>query len=383
MANMRIGIDIRPLLDSARSGIGEYTQNLLKAIFETDKTNQYFLFYNVWNKNLEKNLPKFDFPDVKWCATRWPNKVFNFSGRIFGFPKFDKIIEHRFKIKLDLFFCPNFGFISLSKNIKKIVVAHDLSFLVNSDWFSLKRKLWHKTIGAKRYFKTADSIVAVSENTKRDLVDFYNISEEKIKVIYPGIKEVKPQEIGILKKFDLPAKFIFYLGTIEPRKNVLGIIKAFEAWKNNSKIADDYFLVLAGARGWLSGDVWKAIADSPFKNKIKYLGYVAEEDKFALYHSASLFLYPSFYEGFGLPPLEAMSCGVPVIASANSSFPEVLGDAAFLVNPYDLNDIANGIEEVLSNQTFRELLIKKGEERVEKFSWQKAAEEWTDLVNRL
>lgn len=285
----------------------------------------------------------------------------------------------------------------------------------------------------KKFFKEVEMVVAVSENTKRDLVDLYQISEEKIKVIYPGVvvppsviprsvsdeesrgrspasgginsattHEINgsrvtssPRDSSVVslpqnddleaakQKFGLPEKFVLFLGTIEPRKNVLGIIRAFEAWKRNPELSKDYHLVLAGFKGWSSKNVWRAISKSPCKNQIKYLGPVSEEEKFALYRSASLFLYPSFYEGFGFPPLEAMGCGVAVIASANSSFPEVLGDAALLVNPYDTNDIANGIEMILGNDNIREQFVGKGLEQVKKFSWQKAAEEWMDLIKRL
>ncbi len=395
---MNIGIDVRPLLDPIKSGVPEYIRNLLENIFKTDNPpnpppyvrgskeglNQYFLFYNVWDKNLEKNLPEFDYPNVQWYASHYPNKIFNFSGRLFGFPKFDKIIEKHFKVKLDLFICFNYELISLSPDLKKIVVAHDLSFVINLAWSSFKRRFKQcKLMSPEKFFKEADSVVAVSENTKRDLLDIFKITEKKITVIYPGVSvppSVTPAEAGV-QKFNLPQKFILCLGTIEPRKNVLGIVKAFEIWQEKSALAKDFYLVLAGFKGWSSSAVWRAIGRSPYKEKIKYLGAVSEEDKFSLYRLAKLFLSPSFYEGFGFPPLEAMTNGIPVIASANSSFPEVLGDAAYLVNPYDINDMASGIEAVLSNDKIREQFVQKGLEQVKKFNWQKSAEEWVNLVN--
>jgi glycosyltransferase involved in cell wall biosynthesis len=319
---------------------------------------------------------------------------------VFGYPKFDRIIDERFKVKLDLFICFNYELISLSSRLKKIVVAHDLSFAINPDWFSLKRRIKYQWLmNPYNFFKQTDLIIAVSENTKRDLMDLYKISENKIKVIYPGVSDLTNQaernylideatkinlksNEAIKEKLNLPEKFILFLGTIEPRKNILGIIKAFETWKKGSKIAEDYFLVLAGARGQASKGIWKAIKKSPFKDKIKYLSYVDENEKFVLYRLAKLFLYPSFYEGFGFPPLEAMSCGTPVIASISSSFPEVLGDSALLINPYDINDIVRGIEVMLENQEIRERFVKNGLERVKIFNWEKCALEWVNLISK-
>lgn len=389
---MNIGIDIRPLMHPVRTGVGEYTYELLNAIFELDKTNQYFLFYNS-QKNISKNLPKWNGDNIHYTHTAWPNKVFNVCIKLFGWPKLDKIIIKKCKLKiensqLDWFYSPNLNFTSLSKNTKHLITIHDLSFEFFPEFYTKKRQLWHKIINYKKQCQKATKIIVPSENTKRDLVDKYKIPAEKIQIIYPGlssvfknldIENVRRQQMQIKKKYFLPENFMLFLGTIEPRKNIVGIIKSFE--KIYPLLPADYSLVIAGTPGWKNKKIYAAAHQSAVREQIKFIGYIAPEDKPALYASTNLFVYPSFYEGFGFPVLEAMAMGIPVITSDRSSLPELASQASTLVNPNKINEITQAMKEILTNTAQRSNQIKNGLSVVTKFSWDRAAREWLSQLS--
>ncbi|MCX6742935.1 MAG: glycosyltransferase family 1 protein, partial [Candidatus Parcubacteria bacterium] len=169
--------------------------------------------------------------------------------------------------------------------------------------------------------------------------------------------------------------FILFLGTLEPRKNVTGIIEAFNLLKQNFPQYSDLCLIIAGEKGWHYERIFELAKNSPFTKQIIYLDYISRQDKPLLYNLAEIFIFPSFYEGFGFPALEAQACGLPVIASANSSFPEILGASAFLVNPDHIEELASSLYQILSNQELRQGLINKGLENANRFSWQTCAEE--------
>jgi len=174
---------------------------------------------------------------------------------------------------------------------------------------------------------------------------------------------------NIGKKYNLPDKFILYFGTIEPRKNIIGLIRAFELLRKKQPIK----LVIAGAKGWLYQDIFKAARQSKYRREIIFTGFVEETDKPYLYNLAELFVYPSFFEGFGFPPLEAMACGVPTIVSRTSSLPEAVGQGALMIDPYHTDELAWAMEIVLSNQDLRGRLIQEGIAQAKKFSWPKCA----------
>ena len=385
---MLIGIDIRTLMDSRYSGVSEYTLNLIKEILKLDNYNEYRLFYNSFNNC--PNIPEFSGKNVKLVKYNYPNKILNYLFfKFFNYPKIDK------KLKVDIFFMPHINFIGLSSKVKKIITIHDLSFLRNPEFFSTRKNFWHSMIDVSRLLKKFDQIIAVSENTKRDIIELCGIDSEKVKVIYSGISQecrmiADPNSIEtkkldeVKRKYNLSDKFILYLGTIEPRKNIIGIIRAY----NQLRILDkrencelqDLKLIIAGGRGWKSKDIYKEQELSEYKDDIKFLGYIDFEDKVYLYNLASVFIYPSFYEGFGFPLLEAMACGTPVVASYSSSLPEVMGSAGLLVNPYNINDIACAIKQILSNKDLRDKLIKKGLKQASKFNWAKTATEYLKIA---
>ncbi|MDD5043684.1 MAG: glycosyltransferase family 1 protein [Patescibacteria group bacterium] len=375
MAN--VIVDIRPLMERHRTGVSVYTENTLRSVLERDQKNKYFLFYNSFKSPAD--LPKFNRSDVFYCGFRYPNKILNLTMRFLGWPKVDKMVGKKFHIKADVFWMPNWQFIALSKNIKKILTVHDLSPLLYPDFFSLKRRLWHKLINTPKLCRTFDRLIAVSENTKNDLIKTLGLSEEKVTVVYPGTNsqlETHNLKLETIKtKYNLPDKFILYLGTLEPRKNIIGIITAFEKLINCRLPVAGCQLILAGPRGWLYEDIYRAAKQSPVADKIRFINYVAEDDKPTFYAAAELFIFPSFYEGFGFPPLEAMAAGTPVVASLGSSVGEILGDAALLVDPYNTNEIAGAMEQILTDEGLKNKLIERGRELVKRYSWGKCGEE--------
>lgn len=378
---MRIGIDIRTLMDAQYSGVPEYTYNLVTEILKLDKKNEYRLFYNS-ARDISGRMPKFEAPNVKVVKRRYPNKILNYLlFKVFNRPKIDKLLG------VDLFLMPHINFVALSGGAKSILIIHDLSFLRYPQFFSARKNFWHKMIAAPKLVKKFDKIITISESTKNDIVELCGVSPEKVRVIYSGIgKEFKKIEnkegdemLSIKKKYDLPDKFILFLGTIEPRKNIAGLIRAYDELRIVNRELEDCKLVIAGGAGWKSDDIFKTWENSPYKDDIKFLGYVEREEKVYLYNLASLFVYPSFYEGFGFPPLEAMACGTPVIASFSSSLPEILGAAALLVDPHDYKDMARAIEQMLKSDKLRNDFIKRGLKRAEEFSWGKTAGEYLEL----
>jgi len=402
---MTIGIDLRVLAKGRRTGVENYTIELLSHLLPLDKTIKYKFFYSGFRK------AKLDYPwlkgrNVKIKKIRIPNRVLDLFLRFLRFPKLDKILGPPAGEagKVDIFLSPHFLVAPLSQKTKNIIIFYDLSFIRFPEFFSKTKLFWHKFIYPKKQAQKSDLIVSISECTKNDLIELYRVNPEKIKLIYPGVDEkFKPIEendsklLGVAEKYNLPASFILYFGTIEPRKNILGLIKAFEEikrgkkgkvldvdWlgfegvvKTQEKSADfsDLKLVIAGTKGWLYKEVFRVAKNSEFRDDIIFTGFIDEEDKPYLYNLASIFVYPSFFEGFGLPPLEAMACGIPTIVSNRSSLPEVVGTGAIMLDPHNLDELVFAIKEVLNNEDLRELLIKRGVERAKLFNWDKTAKQ--------
>ncbi len=383
---MRIGIDIRCLAEGRRTGVEEYTINLLHNLFSIDKKNKYVLFFNLFRKP-KINLSDFKkYKNVSVKIYRCPNKLLNFLFWYFGWPKIDKLIGG-----VDILFFPNIIFSAWSQKTKAVFTIHDLSFERCPETFSAKRRLWHIFIGPKKLCWKADKIISVSDSTKNDLKEIYQIPEAKIKTIYSGIAENfrvidrnNPKLIKVKNKYNLPYKFILYLGTIEPRKNIVGIIRVYNQLREiNHPELNAYKLVIAGASGWKQEKIFREMEKSPFKSDIIFCGIIDDEDKPAVYNLASLFVYPSFFEGFGFPPLEAMNCGAPVVTSNNSSFPEITGSAGIMIDPDRPDEIFQAVKNILLNKNLRENLTKKGLEQAKKFNWQKTAQEFLNVLESL
>ncbi len=364
---MKIGIDGRCLQNGKNTGVEEYTRGLILQLLKNNNKDRFVVFLNAFNQIradfgwLEKNrrveIKKFSFP----------NKLFNLCIWFLNWPKIDRIIGG-----VDYFISPNFHFTSLSLDCKQILTVHDLSFERMPETFSFKRRVWHFLINPRKMVRRADKIWSVSESTAQDLISNYKIKKEKIKVNYPlfdfnfynkknGFKE---KQI-IRDKYKLPEKFILFLGTIEPRKNISGLIAGFESFKKRNFGAKDFKLVIAGERGWLWELIIQKAEKSSVADDIIFTGFVNEKDKSILYSLARVFIYPSFYEGFGFPPLEAMASGIPTVASNCSSMPEILGDGAILINPYKPFEICLAIENLLKNKQVYDYYSKKGRKQAE------------------
>jgi glycosyltransferase involved in cell wall biosynthesis len=388
---MKILIDIRPLMDEQYSGVSEYVIRLLEALFKIDEHNDYVLFCNGLH---QAKLPEFKQANVKIVQTHIPNKIFNYVYLwFFGRPYFDRLVNPSTSLgkneKVDIFFMPHLHFAAISSGVKSILTVHDISFLVNKKFFSWRKNVWHWFVNVKSLVKRFDKIVAVSENTKRDLMAICKVKEEKIKVIYSGILESftrldlnDPRVIKIKEKYNLAKPFILFLATIEPRKNIIGLVKAFEILKENNKYSD-LQLVIAGGQGWKALPIIKAIKSSLVQEDIIMLDYVGALDRVGLYNLAKVFSFPSFYEGFGFPPLEAMACGTPVVTSANSSLGEIVGDAGILVDPFNPESIALGLKTILDSEDLAKELSLRGVARARKFNWENTAREYLNLFEEL
>lgn len=386
---MKIGIDIRSLMDSQFSGVSEYTLNTLTEIINIDSKNQFFLFYNSFgDKEAIVSEDIKSRANVKIIKTDYPNKLFNYVfQKIFTWPQIDKLCGG-----LDVFWSPHINFTSLSKNTKSLITIHDLSFFRYPEFFSFRKNIWHNLLGVKKMLQGYDQIIAVSENTKKDIVEICGVNENKITVVYSGIdpvcKKIDSEIHGsqfreVVSRYNLPDKYILYLGTIEPRKNIRGIIKAYNIFRDKHQDYKNYKLVLVGAKGWKSEDIYKEREVSKYRDDINFVGYIDKKHKSFIYSLASLFIYPSFYEGFGFPPLEAMACGVPVIVSACSSLPEILEEGALKVDPYNVNALENAIYSCLSNKSLQERLVQKGKIVSQKYNWQNTSREYLKIISEL
>jgi glycosyltransferase involved in cell wall biosynthesis len=371
---MIIGIDCRTLQDKQYSGVSEYTFQLLSELFKLDRQNQYRLFYNS-SHDLAGLIPHFDFANVTVQKFDYPNKLLNYGLLMpLGKPWVDDLMGG-----VDIFFVPHLNFMAVSHQAKLFLTIHDLSFLHNPEFFSWRKNIWHRCLGVKKLARRADAIIAISQNTKNDIIDLLSVPAEKIQVIFSGIDadiaRVVDEQIllNLQTKYSLPETFLLYLGTLEPRKNLPALVTAFELLKAESEHSELH-LILAGGDGWKNRELHQQIASSKYASYIKLIGYVERGEKSALYTLARAFVYPSLYEGFGFPPLEAGKCGTPVLTSYSSSLSEILQSETVFVNPFDVNDILSGLREVLT---------KKTQPTIKTPTWQEAALKYIELFERL
>jgi glycosyltransferase involved in cell wall biosynthesis len=351
------------LQTSLSGGIGRYCYELSKAIYSEHKVD-----FKIVIREEDKNLFSFAnaedliiVKDIKNAKQRNFYEQFKLPKLVYK--KYPNAIIHYPDTMAPLF----------SKN-KVIITIHDLAFKSLKNAFTWKTTLWKNFI-TNLSIKKADKIIAITEFAKNEILRYYPKVNDKTTVVYNGFNNFSKEPINFnninesISKFK-DTKYILTVSTISPRKNVDGLIKAFNLIKD--KICD-YKLVVAGKNGWLYENVYKLVNELKLNDRVIFTGGINDDELKFLYKNADLFVYPSFYEGFGLPPLEAMSYGVPCVVSNRTSIPEVVGDAAIKVNPGDLKELSNAILKIIKNKNLCIELQIRSNQRLKYFSWRECA----------
>lgn len=383
---MKIGIDIRCLSDGKRTGVEEYTINLLENIFELDKKNQYILFSNSYRGSHFDARIFSQYKNVSVKSFNYPNKLLNFCFWYLRWPFVDQMLGG-----VDLFFMPNINFVALSNKTKLILTVHDLSYEIFPETFSFKRQAWHHFVNPRRLCRRADQIIAVSDSSRADIILRYGINAQKTHRIYNGVPDEMeqldrndPKLMEVKEKYHLPFNFIFYLGTIEPRKNIAAIVSAYDQLRSlNNPQLDKYKLVIAGGKGWGIDNILNFGRKAKFTNDIIFTSCITNEDKAAVYTLASLFVYPSFFEGFGIPVLEAMRSGVPVITSNCAALPEVVDEGAIMIDPDRPEELYLAMKAILLDRDFHAALAGQGLKQAVRFNWRTSARETLELFEKM
>lgn len=353
---MRIGID-GILLRPRNAGTLRYLELLLEGLAECGPQNEYIVFVD------KRALPPKTFAHLKGIrfedihGNRWlPRGLVQQSFPFWRIPRNLDLVHSSALV------CP------LLFTGKMVTTVHDLTFELYPYTMKWTGRLWFRLL-ARKGMERSHRIIAVSESTKRDLIRHYGIDAGKIRVIHhyvhPGFGRPAGAE-AIARKYGLPDRYVLYVGTLERRKNLANLVRAFAETIKSEPLR--HALVIAGQRGWLYDDIFRTVEELGVRNRVIFLGYVPDEDLPALYSGADLFTYLSWYEGFGLPVLEAMACGTPVLASNRSSLPEIVGDAGVLVPPDDVEQISCEMTRILSSPDLRDDMRQKGVNRAKLFS---------------
>lgn len=372
----KVFIDAEVLIVPHFSGIGHYTLELLRALDDIlDHRDDIEIELGVFYRRMNK-MRAYGFRNFKLRRTPYPLRVSN-ALKIRGQqPYYDLLFGKR------VYFFPNYTSWPLLFS-KSVPVVYDLSFEYFPQYVEPRNQKFLSD-NVKKSVEWASKIVTISQNSQKEIAAFYNRPIADIPIVYPGIDQSQffrwpEDEIAKVKaRYGIHGKYILFVGNIEPRKNLKNLLLAYE--KLDKKVRTEYSLLLVGARGWLDDEIFDIIERLRVSgNHIQQpQGYVEDEDRAAIFSGASLFVYPSQYEGFGIPPVEAMACGVPTITSDNSSLPEAVGDGAVKVSAESIEDLTQAISSVLSDKKLQERLISQGFKQVDKFSWDREAEK---LVN--
>jgi glycosyltransferase involved in cell wall biosynthesis len=375
-----VGIDVTSAL-SQRAGIGRYTRELVSALIRFDKALEYVLFsarQPSWD-SLSSRIPEDahvrytqSFLSERWLYRLWyrlriPIPVQSFTGDI------------------DLFYSPDFVLPPVRDGVPTILTVHDLSFIHYPETFTSALRNYLNQV-VPRSVKRATHILADSQSTKEDLRNIWQIEDKKISVLYSGVDgsfrppSDKSKRSDVRERYGLSDEpYIFSVSTIQPRKNYQMLIRAFKG-------VIDHFphrLVIAGGKGWLYEETFNEVKRQGLEEKVTFLGFVKDEDLPALYSEATLFVFPSLYEGFGFPILEAMACGVPVVVSSASCLPEIAGEAAAALPPLDEEAWTATIRDLLDDPNQRAKMVASGFLRVRQFGWRSAAEQLSELLQTL
>lgn len=364
---MKIAIDASRAVNE-KAGIGRYTLELTRQLLKSDSKNTYLLLVSFMRSSSRKEKIIKEFRTYKNVEVKILRIPGNLKEKVWGWklPWFQRFLKDA-----DIFYAPSFLEVNLGLNLPQVVTIYDLTTFLfpehlgkkMSDFFNLK---------TKQACSKASKIIAISKSTKNDLEKILKIKESKIAVIYPGQNILNAPAKNL--PLSLKAKsYILTVGTIEPRKNLIGLFKAYAILP--LRLQEKYPLVVVGSYGWNTGKIFNVLTHLKLENKVKFLGFVSDAILSKLYKEAAVFVYPSLYEGFGFPVLEALSFSTPVVTSNISSLPEVAGKAAILVDPQDPKSISSGLQKILEHKEETALLKENARVQANKFSWSAAARE--------
>ena len=362
---MRIGFELSPITRT-RTGVGQYCYYLLKHLLQNDTLNDYCGF----SSGMEK-------PDVAAFAARMPNRHLPVPTRLLyrvwemtHRPRVDRIIGGA-----DVFHATNFV-LPPTATARRVVTIHDITFLAVPEMCSPKITRYFAR-HLRTYAAEADAVLVHSEATRQDLVQRLSVPAEKIVVAPPGVDpslrriEADAARQVLRERYSIEGPFVLFVGTLEPRKNVVGVVRAFAQLRH----AADHTLVLIGQRGWNCQPIFETIEALRLTDRVRHLGFLPRHKELAYFYSAAAALaYPTFYEGFGLPLVEAMACGCPVVTSDSSSVPEVVGDAALVAAPEDTEAHARHLDRIIAEPELAEDLRRRGLARAQQFTWDRCAE---------
>ncbi len=375
---MRITIDYTAAIRQG-AGVGTYVRHLVAAMLAQNSHDQFTLLTSG-RPTTERPFPIAD--NVRGRSIIIPDRYLN-------------ILWYRWQVPLpatffsgptEIYYGPDFVLPPLGKKVRKVVTIHDLAFIEHPEYAVPSLAAYLKKV-VPASVAAADVVATVSHETSRTLMEHFQTPREKLIVIPNGVgthfrRITDPVILGATQhKFGLKHPLVLGVGTLEPRKNHIGLIKAFhQAQKKKNGPA---MLAIAGGQGWLYEETRKTVEELKLEKKVRFLGRVSDLELVTLYSLADIFAFPSFYEGFGIPPLEAMACGAPTITSKASSLPEVVGDAALLVDPHNVEELANAITRLQENEQLREELRQKGYQRAQEFTWEASARTMLATYHRL
>ncbi|RYE25978.1 MAG: glycosyltransferase family 1 protein [Sphingobacteriales bacterium] len=369
---MRIAVNTRLLLKDKLEGIGWFTAQTLERIVRAHPEHEFIFFFDRPYSQTFVFAPNVT-PVVVHPQARHPI-LFNiwFEWRL---PYFLK------KYKADLFLTPD-GFSSLRTKVPTCLVIHDLAFEHYPEHFKLSHRLYWRYY-SPLFARHATRIATVSTFSKEDIARQYKISQDKIDVVYNGAhKEYRPlsweEKEATKTKYTDGCEYFVFAGALHPRKNIVNLLKAFIAFKKKQR--SNMKLVVVGRLAWKYEEVEEMRQNMPFKEDVEWVGYMGVEELSKVMGAAYAMVYASLFEGFGIPILEAYQCNVPAIASNTSSMPEVAGDAALLVDPRDVDDIAHKMEMIYKDEVLRAKLISHTQEQVKKFTWELSAQRLWDCM---
>lgn len=360
---MRIGINGRFLM-AKRTGVQRAAYNLMKTLFEIDRHNEYFLFTG----DSQKGLSEWSWENVTIVTSpiREGDSLRNHLWEQFQLPR----LASRYGI--DLLHSPA-NLAPFFYSGPSIVHIHDLCFIVNPQWYSYAFHRAYNFI-IPRLARKATKVITNSNNSRNDLMQFCEVSADKVKLIYWAVDatfhRVSSKKEGFIHDNVPKEDFILYVGSLEPRKNIATLIEAYESLRHRNPQLKTKLILIGGENRLFAKARLKI---SEYDNDIHFKGFVGDEKLRDYYRKATVVAYPSLYEGFGLPPLEAMASGTPVVTSNTSSLPEVVGDAALMVSPFDASQLAEALEKVLSNSALRQKMVASGYKQVKKFNWYRVA----------